>query len=86
MIPHHVQGMGPKLGNPDDRRLFGAQLVALSGTGLMTGALGLLAYDLAGAGAGALLSTVFTVKMIAYVGLCRRWRRHGPCGCRARRC
>ena len=69
MIPRNVQGMGPLLSNPDYRRLFGAQLVALSGTGLMTVALGLLAYDLAGAGAGALLSMVFTVKMIAYVGL-----------------
>jgi hypothetical protein len=36
--------------------LFGAQLVALFGTGLTTAALGLLAYDLAGADAGAVLA------------------------------
>lgn len=50
-------------------RLFAAQILALVGTGVMTVALGLLAHDLAGAQAGAVLGAVFTVKMLAYVGL-----------------
>ncbi|MCU1548293.1 MAG: major facilitator superfamily 1 [Arthrobacter sp.] len=51
------------------RRLFAAQIVALIGTGLLTVALGLLAYDLAGQNAGAVLGTALTIKMLAYVGL-----------------
>ena len=51
------------------RHLFAAQVVALLGTGLATVALGLLAYDLAGDGAGMVLGTVFTIKMVAYVGI-----------------
>ncbi|EEB9150631.1 MFS transporter, partial [Salmonella enterica subsp. enterica serovar Paratyphi B] len=39
------------------RNLFTAQVVALLGTGLLTVALGLLAYDIAGADAGAVLGT-----------------------------
>lgn len=55
--------------NPDYARLFAAQVVALGGTGLMSVALGLLAYDLAGDAAGAVLAIVYTIKMVAYVGL-----------------
>ncbi|ONM46221.1 MFS transporter [Nocardia donostiensis] len=51
------------------RRLFAAQVVALVGTGLLTVALGLLAYDLAGSSAGAVLGTALAVKMVAYVVL-----------------
>lgn len=51
------------------RHLFAAQVVALVGTGLATIALGLLAYDLAGDEAGAVLGTALAIKMIAYVGL-----------------
>lgn len=51
------------------RHLFLAQVVALLGTGLATVALGLLAYDLAGDGAAMVLGTVFTIKMVAYVGV-----------------
>ena len=51
------------------RRLFLAQVVALLGTGLATVALGLLAYDLAGGDAALVLGTVFTIKMVAYVGV-----------------
>ena len=51
------------------RHLFAAQVVALLGTGLATVALGLLAYDLAGANAGAVLGTALAIKMIAYVGI-----------------
>ena len=50
-------------------RLFAAQVVALLGTGLLTVALGLLAFDLAGAAAGAVLGTAYAIKMVAYVGL-----------------
>lgn len=51
------------------RHLFAAQVVALIGTGLATVALGLLAYDLAGAEAGAVLGTALAIKMAAYVGV-----------------
>ncbi|MEL7257751.1 MAG: MFS transporter, partial [Pseudomonadota bacterium] len=51
------------------RHLFVAQVVALLGTGLATIALGLLAYDLSGERAGLVLGTIFTIKMIAYVGI-----------------
>jgi MFS family permease len=57
------------LQNPMYRRLFLAQVVALVGTGLATVALGLLAHDLAGAEAGAVLGTALAVKMVAYVGV-----------------
>ncbi len=55
------------LANRTYRHLFSAQIIALIGTGLMTVALGLLAYDLAGANAGAVLGTALAIKMIAYV-------------------
>ncbi|RVW04666.1 MFS transporter [Rhodococcus spongiicola] len=55
------------LRNRPFRRLFAAQVVALVGTGLLTVALGLLAYDLAGARAGAVLGTALAIKMVAYV-------------------
>ncbi len=55
------------LGNIAYRRLFAAQLIALLGTGLATIALALLAYELAGAAAGAVLGTALAIKMIAYV-------------------
>ena len=57
------------LRNRTYRHLFAAQVIALLGTGLMTVALGLLAYELAGADAGAVLGTALAIKMIAYVGL-----------------
>jgi MFS family permease len=49
------------------RRLFLAQVVALVGTGLATVALALLAYDLAGEKAGAVLGTALAIKMTVYV-------------------
>lgn len=51
------------------RHLFGAHVVALTGTGLATVALGLLAYDLAGPDAGAVLGTALAIKMVAYVSV-----------------
>ncbi len=57
------------LRNPTFRHLFAAQVVALVGTGLATVALGLLAWQLAGADAGAVLGTALAIKMVAYVTL-----------------
>lgn len=51
------------------RHLFCAQVIALIGTGLATVALGLLAYEIAGDNAGAVLGTALAIKMIAYVGV-----------------
>ncbi|GGO73378.1 MFS transporter [Nocardioides deserti] len=51
----------------DYRRLFTAQVIALFGTGLATVALGLLAYELAGPNAAAVLGTALTIKMVLYV-------------------
>jgi len=51
------------------RRLFFAQVIALLGTGLATVALSLLAFDLAGADAGAVLGTALAIKMVAYIGV-----------------
>ena len=57
------------LANRTYRHLFLAQVIALIGTGLATVALGLLAFDLAGADAGAVLGTALAIKMVAYVGV-----------------
>lgn len=57
------------LSNPSYAKLFSAQVIALLGTGLLTVALGLLAFDLAGAQAGVVLGTALTIKMLAYVGV-----------------
>ncbi len=51
------------------RRLFGAQAIALVGTGLATVALSLLAFELAGQSAGLVLGTALAIKMVAYVGI-----------------
>jgi MFS family permease len=57
------------LSHPQFRRLFIAQVLSLFGTGLLTIALALKAFEIGGAaGAGLVLSGVFTVKMLAYVG------------------
>lgn len=55
------------LANRTYRHLFLAQVIALVGTGLLTVALGLLAYKLAGANAGSVLGTALAIKMVAYV-------------------
>lgn len=55
------------LSNRTYRHLFAAQVIALIGTGLATVALGLLAYDLAGDRAGAVLGTALAIKMSAYI-------------------
>lgn len=63
-----VRLLGP-LGDPTYRRLFAAQVVALVGTGVSTVALGLLAHDLSGRNAGAVLGAAFALKMVSYVVL-----------------
>ncbi|MGK4585836.1 MFS transporter [Kitasatospora sp. HPMI-4] len=57
------------LRNRTYRHLFTAQVVALVGTGLATVALSLLAYDIAGAHASAVLGTALAIKMVAYVAI-----------------
>jgi hypothetical protein len=57
------------LANRTYRHLFAAQVIALAGTGLLTVALGLLAFDLAGERAGVVLGTALAIKMIAYVSV-----------------
>ena len=55
------------LSNKSFRNLFLAQNFSLLGTGLATVALSLLAFDLTGANAAILLSSLFTIKMVIYV-------------------
>lgn len=55
------------LANKTYRNLFLAQVIAHGGTGLVTIALALLAYDIAGAGAGRILGIALALKMVAYV-------------------
>jgi H+ antiporter protein len=57
------------LANRTYRHLLTAQVIALIGTGLATVALGLLAYDLAGGNAGAVLGTALAIKMVAYIAV-----------------
>ena len=66
------RGRGPMLtvlANRTYRHLFLAQVLSLLGTGLTTVALGLLAFELAGAEAGLILGTALAIKMVAYVGV-----------------
>jgi MFS family permease len=49
--------------------LYLAQVLALVSTGIATVALALLAYDLAGEDAGAVLGTAFAIKMLAYLAI-----------------
>lgn len=51
------------------RHMFAAQVIAITGTGLATVALGLIAYDLAGADAAMVLGIALTIKMLSYVTL-----------------
>lgn len=57
------------LAHPAYRNLFAAQALSLLGSGLTTVALGLAAYQIAGADAGVVLGVALALKMIAYVGL-----------------
>jgi len=62
-----VNGYVRILRDPAYARLFSAQVIALLGTGLLTVALGLFAFDIAGGQAGVVLGTALAVKMVAYV-------------------
>ncbi len=53
--------------NPVYRKLFFAQITALTGTGLATIALALLAFEMAGDASGAVMGTALALKMVAYV-------------------
>lgn len=57
------------LKNPTYAKLFSAQIIALIGTGLLTVALGLLAFDIAGGDAGIVMGVAMTIKMVAYVAV-----------------
>lgn len=57
------------LRHPAYARLFSAQIIALLGTGLLTVALGLLAFDIAGGEAGMVMGVAMTIKMVAYVAI-----------------
>ncbi len=65
--PSKAQFMFDILANRTYRHLFAAQIIALLGTGLLTVALSLLAFQLAGDQAGKVLGTALAIKMIAYV-------------------
>lgn len=57
------------LGNRVYRHMFAAQVLSILGTGLATVALGLIAYDIAGADASIVLGIALTIKMVSYVTL-----------------
>lgn len=59
--------MSPLFRRRNYLRLFTAQVSGLFSTGLTTVALGLLAYELAGGAAAAVLGTALTIKMVVYV-------------------
>nr|WP_052957808.1 MFS transporter [Photobacterium angustum] len=50
-------------------KLLSAQIISLSGTGISSICLALLAYNLAGDNAAMVLSISFAIKMLAYIGL-----------------
>lgn len=57
------------LRNSTYAKLFSAQVIALLGTGLLTVALGLLAFDIAGGNAGVVMGVAMGIKMVAYVAV-----------------
>lgn len=57
------------LRNPSYAKLFSAQIIALIGTGLLTVAPGLLAFEIAGGNAGVVMGVAMSIKMIAYVAV-----------------
>jgi MFS family permease len=61
------QPAGPGANRRAYYHLFAAQALALVSTGVATVALALLAYNLVGADAGAVLGTALAIKMLAYV-------------------
>ena len=55
--------------NPTFRAVYIAQVISLIGAGVATVALGLMAYEIAGPGAGAVLGIALALKMLTTVGL-----------------
>jgi predicted MFS family arabinose efflux permease len=51
----------------DYKRLFAAYVLGLLGTGIAVVALSLLAYDIAGTGAPAIIATALSIKSVAYI-------------------
>ena len=70
------------LANRTYRHLFAARSSRWSAPAV-TVALGLLAFELAGDNAGAVLGTALAIKMIAYVGVAPIVGRPSPIACRA---
>lgn len=64
-----LNAVSSALANPVYRHLLAAQILSILGSGLITVALGLLAYELAGTDAAMVLGIALTLKMAAYVGL-----------------
>lgn len=58
---------GSPLANRTYRHLYLAQISALTGTGVMTVGLALLAYQLAGDDAGAVLGIALSLRIVAFV-------------------
>lgn len=69
MVPNRQVRVTGVLRHPTYAKLLGAQVIALLGTGLLTVALGLLAFDLAGENAGVVMGVAMSIKMIAYVAV-----------------
>lgn len=57
------------LANPTFRAVYLAQVISLVGAGVATVALGLMAYEIAGAGAGAVVGIALALKTLTTVGL-----------------
>lgn len=66
------------LWDPQFRRLYAAQLFSLAGFGVATVGLALLAYDLVGGNAGAVLGTAFGLKMAAKLMIAPIAGAYGP--------
>ena len=61
------RSLASPLANRVYRRLYIAQISALTGTGVMTVGLALLAYQLAGENAGAVLGIALSLRIMAFV-------------------
>jgi MFS family permease len=61
------RSLASPLANPTYRHLYLAQISALTGTGVMTVGLALLAYQLAGDRAGAVLGIALSLRIVAFV-------------------
>jgi MFS family permease len=67
MVNSTSRSIASPLSNRVYRHLYLAQISALTGTGVMTVGLALLAYELAGDGAGAVLGIALSLRIVAFV-------------------